>query len=124
MIAFSGHQFHVIAMDGNAVPSPKSVDVLMLGPGERIDAYVEMNQPGVWILGSTDDMTRNAGMGVIVEYENQHSQPRWIPPAKPVWDYTAFGGAAVAAFVPLRITPVIWSSKKSPAARASSTFGR
>jgi len=93
MIAFSGHQFHVIAMDGNPVPSTKSVDVLMLGPGERIDAYVEMNQPGVWILGSTDDMTRNAGMGVIVEYENQHSEPRWTPPLKPVWDYTAFGAA-------------------------------
>ncbi|HXO87200.1 MAG TPA: multicopper oxidase domain-containing protein [Candidatus Acidoferrales bacterium] len=90
-IAFSGHQFRVIAMDGNPVPSPKPVDVLMLGPGERIDAYVEMNQPGVWILGSTDDPTRNAGLGVIVEYENQHSEPRWIPPAKPLWDYTTFG---------------------------------
>ena len=91
MIAFSGHQFHVIALDGNAVPSPKSVDVLMLGPGERIDAYVDMNQPGVWILGSTDEMTRNAGMGVIVEYENQHREPQWIPPLQPVWDYTIFG---------------------------------
>ncbi len=90
-IAFSGHQFRVIAMDGNAVPSPKSVDVLMLGPGERIDASVEMNQPGVWILGSTDDMTRNAGLGVIVEYENQHRAPQWIAPTKPVWDYTIFG---------------------------------
>ncbi len=97
MIAFSGHQFHVIAMDGNPVPSPKSVDVLMLGPGERIDAYVEMNQPGVWILGSTDDMTRNAGMGVIVEYENQHRQPQWVPPSKPAWDYTAFGASPAAA---------------------------
>ena len=94
-IAFSGHQFHVIAMDGNAVPSPKPVDVLMLGPGERIDAYVEMNQPGVWILGSTDDMTRNAGLGVIVEYENQHREAQWIAPANPLWDYTVFGAAAV-----------------------------
>jgi FtsP/CotA-like multicopper oxidase with cupredoxin domain len=100
-IAFSGHQFRVIAMDGNTVPSPKLVDVLMLGPGERIDAYVEMNQPGVWILGSTDDMTRNAGMGVIVEYENQHRQAQWIPPSKPVWDYTVFG----ASSVPTRVTP-------------------
>jgi FtsP/CotA-like multicopper oxidase with cupredoxin domain len=99
-IAFSGHQFRVIAMDGNTVPSPKPVDQLMLGPGERIDAYVEMNQPGVWILGSTDDPTRNAGMGVIVEYENQHSEPRWIPPAKPLWDYTVFG-ATVAVSRPV-----------------------
>jgi FtsP/CotA-like multicopper oxidase with cupredoxin domain len=97
MISFSGHQFHVIAMDGNAVPSPKSVDVLTLGPGERVDAYVEMDQPGVWILGSTDDMTRNGGMGVIVEYENQHRQAQWVPPSKPVWDYTVFGASGAAA---------------------------
>jgi len=96
-IAFSGHQFRVIAMDGNSVPSPKAVDVLTLGPGERIDAIVEMNQPGVWILGATDDPTRNAGMGVIVEYENQHRQPQWIPPANPVWDYTAFGTGSAAS---------------------------
>ena len=96
-IAFSGHSFRVVGMDGNAVPSPKSVEVLMIGPGERIDAFVEMNNPGVWILGSTDDPTRNAGMGAIVEYENQHSEPRWIPPAKPLWDYTAFGASGTAA---------------------------
>jgi FtsP/CotA-like multicopper oxidase with cupredoxin domain len=95
-ISFSGHQFHVIAMDGNAIPSPKSVDALMLGPGERIDALVEMNNPGVWILGSTDDPTRNAGMGAIFEYENQHRQPQWIP-AQPVWDYTVFGASGRAS---------------------------
>jgi FtsP/CotA-like multicopper oxidase with cupredoxin domain len=96
-IALSGHPFRVIAMDGNKVPSPQSVDVLMLGPGERIDAYIEMNQPGVWVLGSTDDMTRNAGLGVIVEYENQHREPQWVMPSKPVWDYTIFGTNASLA---------------------------
>jgi FtsP/CotA-like multicopper oxidase with cupredoxin domain len=100
-IALSGHQFRVIAMDGNKVPSPQSVDVLMLGPGERIDAYIEMNQPGVWVLGSTDDATRNAGLGVIVEYENQHREPQWVMPSKPVWDYTIFGTNAS----PVRPTP-------------------
>jgi len=100
-IALSGHQFRVIAMDGNKVPSPQSVEVLTLGPGERIDAYIEMNQPGVWILGSTDDATRNAGLGVIVEYENQHREPQWVMPSKPVWDYTIFGTNAA----PTRPTP-------------------
>jgi FtsP/CotA-like multicopper oxidase with cupredoxin domain len=96
-IALPGHQFHVFAMDGNSVPSPKSVDVLTLGPGERIDAYVDMNQPGVWIFGATDDMTRIAGLGVIVEYENQHREPQWIRPSKPVWDYTIFGPSGAPA---------------------------
>jgi FtsP/CotA-like multicopper oxidase with cupredoxin domain len=93
-IALTGHQFRVVAMDGNKVPSPQSVEVLMLGPGERIDAFVEMNQPGVWILGSTDEMIRNAGLGVVVEYANLHREPQWVIPSKPLWDYTVFGGKA------------------------------
>jgi FtsP/CotA-like multicopper oxidase with cupredoxin domain len=99
-IALPGHKFQVIAMDGNKVPSPHSVELLMLGPGERIDAFVEMNQPGVWILGSTDDMTRNAGLGVVVEYENVHREPQWVPPSTPIWDYTAFGRSNAAPSPP------------------------
>jgi FtsP/CotA-like multicopper oxidase with cupredoxin domain len=96
-IALPGHQFQVFALDGNKVPSPQSVDILTLGPGERVDAFVDMNRPGVWILGCTDDIVRNAGLGVIVEYENQHNEPKWAPPAKPEWDYTVFGGSATHA---------------------------
>jgi FtsP/CotA-like multicopper oxidase with cupredoxin domain len=96
-IALPGHQFRVVAMDGNKVPSPQAVEVLMLGPGERVDAFIEMSQPGVWILGSTDDPTRNAGLGVVVEYANQHREPQWVMPSRPVWDYTIFGRTAAAA---------------------------
>ncbi|HEY4046308.1 MAG TPA: multicopper oxidase domain-containing protein [Acidobacteriaceae bacterium] len=90
-IAFPGHQFHILAFDGNPVPSPQSVGVLLLGPGERVDALVEMNQPGVWILGAPEDAIRNSGLGVVVEYENQHRQPQWIPPSRSSWDYSIFG---------------------------------
>jgi len=92
-VALSGHQFHVVAMDGNRVPSPQAADVILLGPGERVDAYVEMSQPGVWILGAPEDDIRNAGLGIVVEYANQHRQPEWVKPAKTSWDYTIFGGA-------------------------------
>ena len=90
-IALPGHQFHVLALDGNPVPSPQPTDVLALGPGERVDAYVEMNQPGVWILGGIEDNVREAGLGVVVEYANQHRQPQWVAPVKMGWDYTIFG---------------------------------
>jgi FtsP/CotA-like multicopper oxidase with cupredoxin domain len=66
-IAFAGHSFTVIAMDGNPVATPKTVDFLELGPAERIDAVVDMNRPGVWILGATDDRDRKAGLGIILE---------------------------------------------------------
>jgi len=88
-LALPGHQFNVIALDGNTVPSPRTVEVLQLAIAERIDAAVEMNQPGVWILGSPDDEDRNKGMGVVVEYAGQQGEPQWVAPAKVPWDYTS-----------------------------------
>jgi FtsP/CotA-like multicopper oxidase with cupredoxin domain len=66
-ISLGGHKFQVIALDGNPVPNPASVDCLFLGAGERICAIVEMNNPGVWILGEPTDLIRTAGLGVLVE---------------------------------------------------------
>jgi FtsP/CotA-like multicopper oxidase with cupredoxin domain len=90
-IAAAGHQFRVIAMDGNPVAVPRQVGALELGPAERIDAIVEMNQPGVWILGATDDHDREHGMGIVIEYSGQGGQPRWTPPSTERWDYRLFG---------------------------------
>jgi FtsP/CotA-like multicopper oxidase with cupredoxin domain len=89
-IALAGHKFKVIALDGNPVPTPQVVETLFLGAGERIDAIVEMNNPGVWIMGAVEDTIR-AGLGVIVEYHNQHKQPLWKAPSTLHWDYTVFG---------------------------------
>jgi FtsP/CotA-like multicopper oxidase with cupredoxin domain len=90
-LALSGHKFLVIGMDGNPVPQPQTVDVLDLGAAERIDAIVEMSQPGVWILGTTDDDDRKNGLGVVVEYAGRSGQPTWVAPAKSGWDHTIFG---------------------------------
>jgi FtsP/CotA-like multicopper oxidase with cupredoxin domain len=90
-LTLSGHLFQVIALDGNAVPVPTRVPILDLGPGERIDAIVEMNRPGVWILGEVRNEQRAAGMGVVVEYADQAGPARWQPPGTFVWDYTTFG---------------------------------
>jgi hypothetical protein len=70
------------------------LDILKLDVTERADVIVEMNNPGVWIFGSTDDEDRNMGMGVVVEYANRSGEPRWTAPASKTWDYTAFGKAA------------------------------
>jgi FtsP/CotA-like multicopper oxidase with cupredoxin domain len=99
-LALPGHQFNVIALDGNPVPTPAAMDVLMLGPGERIDAWVEMKQPGVWILGAPEDPVREGGLGIVVEYANQHRTPQWMPAPKPAWDYTVFGKAATQTAPP------------------------
>ncbi len=94
-IGLFGHHFLVTALDGNPVPTPRLVDVIEIAPGERVDAIVEMNFPGVWILGELRDAARLAGMGIVVEYAN-HAQPRpqWLAPARARWDYTIFGTTA------------------------------
>ncbi len=99
-VALAGHKFQVIALDGNPVPSPQLVDSLFLGAGERADVIVEMNQPGVWILGATEENIRNAGLGVVVEYAGQHRQPLWVDPPKLPWDYTIFGKPGEAQSAP------------------------
>jgi FtsP/CotA-like multicopper oxidase with cupredoxin domain len=92
-LALSGHRFTVIALDGNSVPTSAMVDVLKLDVAERADVIVEMNNPGVWVFGSTDDDDRNMGMGMVIEYESQSGEPRWAPPPKTKWDYTIFGSS-------------------------------
>jgi FtsP/CotA-like multicopper oxidase with cupredoxin domain len=96
-ISLGGHKFQVIALDGNPVPNPALVETLFLGVGERVCAIVEMNNPGNWILGEPTDLVRNAGLGILVEYANQHHEPRWIKPASLLWDYTAFANPPAAA---------------------------
>jgi len=87
-LALPGHRFTVIALDGNPVPTPATVEVLKLDVAERADVIVEMNNPGVWVFGSTDDKDRNMGMGLVVEYENRRGEPQWLSP-KAAWSYTA-----------------------------------
>jgi FtsP/CotA-like multicopper oxidase with cupredoxin domain len=92
-LALSGHRFQIVALDGNPVPHPQLVDTLELGTAERIDAVVEMNNPGVWVLGTPNDDDRKNGMGIVIEYVNKSGAPKWIAPPKKAWDYTIFGEA-------------------------------
>ena len=106
-LALPGHRFVVVALDGNPVPHPQPVDVLELGTAERIDAIVEMGNPGVWILGTPKDDDRRDGMGIVVEYANQRGEPRWVPPPRNPWDYTLFGETREPA-KPDEVIPLIF----------------
>jgi FtsP/CotA-like multicopper oxidase with cupredoxin domain len=50
-----------------------------------------MNNPGVWVLGSTQDDVRGSGLGVLVEYAGKGGAARHVPPGGPAWDYRRFG---------------------------------
>jgi FtsP/CotA-like multicopper oxidase with cupredoxin domain len=95
-ISLARHRFQIVALDGNDVAVPKDVPMIEIAPGERVDAIVEMNAPGIWILGELSDEQRNAGMGIVVEYANQQGAPRWLAPPPFTWDYTIFGGSSIA----------------------------
>lgn len=97
VLALPGHSFKIIAMDGNPVPNPKSVEVLSLAVAERVDAIVEMNSPGVWVLGSTNEESRKMGLGVVIEYAGSSGAPVWKDPAPATWDYTQFARTETAA---------------------------
>ncbi|MBS1801519.1 MAG: multicopper oxidase domain-containing protein [Acidobacteria bacterium] len=119
-IAFAGHRMKVIALDGNPVPTPQMVDSLFLGTGERADVVVEMTQPGVWILGSTEKMVRESGLGIVVEYAGQHRQPQWIDPPKAPWDYTIFGNPAIKSPEPQRTIETVFEKLPGGAGKFNS----
>lgn len=90
-LALPGHSFKVVALDGNPVPHPVSVPVLYIGTAERVSAIVEMNHPGVWVMGDLMDDDRKRGMGIVVEYAGRQGKPQWVKPASAYWDYARFG---------------------------------
>jgi FtsP/CotA-like multicopper oxidase with cupredoxin domain len=111
-LALPGHHFQVTALDGNPVPSPAMVETIRLGPAERVDAVVEMNQPGVWVLGDTDPNIRKSGMGIVVEYANRSGAAQWRNPTHFDFQYENFGAASQSApadseevIIPLVIKP-------------------
>ena len=93
-LALPGHTFRIIALDGNPVPTPAEVPALWLGTAERISTIVEMNHPGVWVMGDLADDDRSRGMGIVVEYAGQQGKPRWVKPQPYPWDYALFGKPA------------------------------
>ena len=112
-LALSGHQFRVIALDGNPVPEPQLVPMLRLAPAERVCAVVEMNNPGVWVLGEVRKHIQAAGMGIAVEYSGRGGKPEWKQPQALSWDYHQFAAAASTPDdgAPVANIPLVFESK-------------
>jgi FtsP/CotA-like multicopper oxidase with cupredoxin domain len=93
-LALPGHSFMIVAMDGNPLPKPVQVAGLWIDTAERISAIVEMNHPGVWVMGDLSDDDRHHGMGIVVEYAGHTGKPQWLPPKPFKWNYARFGKSA------------------------------
>ena len=74
-IHLHGHDMLVVAKDGYPLANPYYVDTVPVGPGERFDVIVKMNNPGRFVVHDHVDrhMSNNGGMMggpmTVVEYE-------------------------------------------------------
>ncbi|HEV2274904.1 MAG TPA: multicopper oxidase domain-containing protein [Acidobacteriaceae bacterium] len=114
-LALPGHSFTVVAMDGNPLPKPVRVPMLWLGTAERISAIVEMDHPGVWILGDTFDDDRHHGMGIVVEYAGAKGKPQWVKPQPFHWNYAHFGHSAAPAAKPDEVFEMTFAKENAAA---------
>lgn len=70
-----GHDMLVTHKDGLPLSSPYAVDTLLIGPGERYDAIIEMNNPGLWMVHDhvdphvTNNGKHHGGPMTVIEYE-------------------------------------------------------
>jgi FtsP/CotA-like multicopper oxidase with cupredoxin domain len=110
-IALPGHRFRVLALDGNPVPRPAEVEVLSLAVAERIDAVVEMNRPGKWVLGSLDDDERKKGLGVVIEYADARGSAQWHRPGAVDWHYGLFSARKPDAVQPVELVTMLFEKK-------------
>jgi FtsP/CotA-like multicopper oxidase with cupredoxin domain len=112
-VALAGHTLRVIALDGNAVPSPQDVPMLRLAPGERVCAITTMDNPGVWTLGEVRRHVHAAGMAMTVEYADRRGTPQWLQPETLLWSYEQFAGAAgsAAAAEQPAVLPLVFGSR-------------
>ena len=109
-LSLPAHQFQVIALDGRPVPTQANVDILRLGPAERISAIVTMNAPSVYVLGEARADFRDAGMGTVIEYANKIGKPQSQPEARLQWQYRQFGASSPANYKPDVTVPLVFTS--------------
>jgi FtsP/CotA-like multicopper oxidase with cupredoxin domain len=111
LLSLPGHRFTVVALDGNPVPHSASVEVLSLAVAERVDAFIEMDTPGRWVLGSTNQAEREKGLGLIVEYANVTGEAIWRPPHSLDWSYALFSEPASSTVAPTNLVTMLFEKK-------------
>jgi FtsP/CotA-like multicopper oxidase with cupredoxin domain len=79
-----GHQFWVVAEDGNVLPYFKRANTIHVAPGKTFDIIVYGDNPGFWDLHDHNELhTMNngiypGGMITMLEYEDM-GQPPYVP---------------------------------------------
>jgi manganese oxidase len=83
-IHLHGHDMLVIAKDGYPLANPYYVDTVPVGPGERFDVVVKMNNPGRFVVHDHVDRHMSNGGGMmggpmtVVEYDGIPKEPWYV----------------------------------------------
>ncbi len=70
-----GHDMLITHKDGLPLPAPYYADTVLIGPGERYDAIIEMNNPGLWMVHDhidphvTNNGLHGGGAMTLIAYE-------------------------------------------------------
>ncbi|WP_028595294.1 multicopper oxidase family protein [Paenibacillus assamensis] len=97
-----GHEFKVIASDGQPVNSPAVItdQGIAIAPGERYDIEFTANNPGNWLLEEhgSDDRVKN--MRTVIAYEGaaNHTDVSNAKEKLPAFDLTNYGKQAETKF--------------------------
>jgi FtsP/CotA-like multicopper oxidase with cupredoxin domain len=86
--------------------------MLRLAPAERASVLVEMNNPGVWVLGEVRKHVQALGMAAVLEYAGQSGAPIWNQPTALTWNFEQFAAPASSAdtAAPSRLIPLVIES--------------
>jgi FtsP/CotA-like multicopper oxidase with cupredoxin domain len=122
VVALDGHILSVTHADGQRVV-PVSVAAIPIGPGERYDAIVDLNNPGIWSLAVAAITARSTTLvRGIVQYAGQigaSPAPGCVPPALATgallsYSQLAAAAPAVPAGSPNRIYPLALQMAMGP----------
>ncbi len=74
-IHIHGHDMLITHKDGLPLPAPYYADTILVAPGERYDAIMEMNNPGIWMVHDhidphvTNNGKHDGGVMTVIAYE-------------------------------------------------------
>ena len=97
-----GHDFKVVATDGQPINSPPLVkdQLLKIAPGERYDIEFMANNPGEWWLEAHGDNEAIEGMKIKIKYEDTRDSRDQSDAHVflPVLDITQYGKTKASSF--------------------------
>lgn len=70
-----GHNFDVVALDGNSLSSRERRNTITIHPGETADILVSADNPGNWLLHCHHVHHADSGMVMLFEYEDFKPEP-------------------------------------------------